>query len=88
MVSVGQNAFRLNVTLDGAHAAKLRRLAEQTHVQEGTLARSLLAHALDETDADARHVADLLDRIPGAYERAQLGRAQAHAGETVGLDDL
>ncbi len=79
---------RLNVTLDDASAAKLRRLAEQTHVQEGTLARSLLAHALDETDADPRHVGDLLDAIPGAFERAQRGLEQARRGETVSLDDL
>ena len=79
---------RLNVTLDDAHAAKLRRLAEQTHVLEGTLARSLLSHALDETDADPRHVGDLLDAIPGSFERAQLGLEQARRGETIALDDL
>jgi len=79
---------RLNVTLGDAHAAKLRRLAEQTNVQEGTLARSLLAHALDETDADPRHIGDLLDAIPGAFERAQLGLRQAHQGKTVPLDEL
>ena len=79
---------RLNVTLGDAHAAKLRRLAEQTNVQEGTLARSLLAHALDETDADPRHIGDLLDAIPGAFERAQLGLQQAHQGKTVPLDEL
>ena len=79
---------RLNVTLDEIHAAKLRRLAERTHTQEGTLARSLLSHALDETDADPRHIADVLDRIPDAYERAELGRRQAVDGETVPLDEL
>ena len=79
---------RLNVTLDDESAAKLRRLAEQTRVQEGTLARSLLAHALDQTDADPRHIGDLLDAVPGAFERAQLGLEQARRGETVSLDDL
>jgi hypothetical protein len=85
---MSRSAYRVNVTLDEAHAVKLQRLAEQTHVQEGTLARSLLAHALDESDADARHVADLLDRIDGAFERAQRGRQQALSGETVSLDEL
>jgi hypothetical protein len=79
---------RLNVTLDDAHAEKLARLAERTHVQPGTVAKSLLSSALDEVDADARNVVELLDGIPGAYERAQLGRAQAEAGEAVALDDL
>jgi hypothetical protein len=85
---MARGGSRLNVTLDEIHAAKLRRLAERTHTQEGTLARSLLSHALDETDADPRHVADVLDRIPGAYERAELGRRQAVAGETISLDEL
>jgi hypothetical protein len=85
---MSREGFRLNVTLDGVHAAKLRRLAERTHTQEGTLARSLLSHALDETDADARHIVDVLDGIPGAYERAQLGLEQARTGETIPLDQL
>jgi hypothetical protein len=85
---VARDAHRVNVTLDGEHAAKLARLAERTHAHEGTLARSLLAHALDETDADPRHVADVLDGIDGAFERAQLGREQAVRGETVELDEL
>ena len=79
---------RLNVTLDAQYAEKLSRLAERTHTQEGTLARSLLSHALDEADPDPRHVADLLDGVPGAYERALLGREQAKAGQTIPLDDL
>ena len=83
----GRNA-RLNVTLDDQYAEKLSRLAERAHIQEGTLARSLLSHALDEADPDPRHAADLLDGIPGAYERALLGREQATAGKTIPLDDL
>ena len=79
---------RLNVTLDAERAAKLALLAERTHVQEGTLARSLLSQALDETDPDPKHVAALLDGIPGAYERAQLGLKQARNDQTVALDDL
>jgi hypothetical protein len=79
---------RLNVTLDSEYAEKLSRLAKRTHTQEGTLARSLLSHALDEADPDPRHVGDLLDGIPGAYERALLGRKQAKSGKTIPLDDL
>jgi predicted transcriptional regulator len=79
---------RLNITLDDQQAEKLLRLAERMHVQPGTIARSLLSNALDEADPDARNVVELLDDIPGAYERAQLGLQQAEAGETVSLDDL
>ena len=79
---------RLNVTLDDEYATKLSRLAERTHVQEGTLARSLLSRAIDEADVDPRHIVDLLDGIPGAFERAAAGTDDARAGRTVSLDDL
>jgi len=79
---------RLNITLEGEQAEKLMRLAGRMHVQPGTVARSLLSSALDEADPDARNIADLLDGIPGAYERARLGLRQAGAGETVALDKL
>lgn len=44
------------------------------------MARSLLSSALDETDPDTRRIVELLDGIPGVYERAQLGLGQANAG--------
>jgi hypothetical protein len=81
-------ANRLNVTLDPERAAKLALLAERTNTQEGTLARSLLSQAIDEAEVDARHIVELLDGIPGAFERAQLGLEQARSGETIALDDL
>ncbi|MBI3746461.1 MAG: hypothetical protein HY264_08080 [Chloroflexi bacterium] len=58
---------RVNVILDGEHAVKLRRLAERTHTNPGTIARSLLASALEEADPDPRNVTALLDGIPGAW---------------------
>jgi hypothetical protein len=79
---------RLNITLDDEQAAKLSRLADRLHVQPGTVARSLLSTAIDDADPDARTIVELLDGIPGAYERAQLGRQQALAGQTVALDEL
>lgn len=82
------DSARLNVTLDAEYAQKLRLLAEQAHVQEGTLARSLLSRAIDEADVDARTMVELLDGIEGALERAQLGQKQARSGRTVPIDDL
>ena len=79
---------RLNVTLDHAHAEKLRRMAEQAYTQEGTLARSLLSRAIDEADIDAESMVELLNGIPGALERATLGRRQGRTGQTIPLDDL
>jgi hypothetical protein len=79
---------RLNITLDDEQAEKLTRLAKRMHVQPGTIARSLLSSAIDEADPDPGNVVDLLDGIPGAYERAQLGVRQAKAGQTVPLDEL
>jgi predicted transcriptional regulator len=79
---------RINVTLDDEHAERLSRLAERLHVQEGTVARSLLSQALDEIDPDPRRIADLLDRIPGARERIAAGLADLDAARTVPLEDL
>ncbi|MGI9111480.1 MAG: hypothetical protein ACR2GT_04690, partial [Gaiellaceae bacterium] len=79
---------RLNVTLDPEHAEKLARMAEQAYTQEGTLARSLLSRAIDEADIDADSMVELLNGIPGALERARLGREQARRGETIPLDEL
>lgn len=81
-------ARRLNVTLDGERATKLAKLAERTHLNEGSLARSLLSQALDDVEADPRDVVALLDRIPGAFERAQEGLAQAKSKHTIDLDDV
>ena len=80
--------WRINVSLDEEYAAKLSALAERMHVQEGTLAKSLLSSALDSADPDADHIVALLDAIPGAYERTQEGIAQAHRGEGIPLDRL
>lgn len=79
---------RLNVTLDDEHAAKLARLAQRVHVNEGTLARSLLSSAIDDIDPDPDTVVGVLEGIDGAWERAQLGRQQAAAGDTVPLEEL
>lgn len=79
---------RLNITLDDAQAEKLARLAERLHVQPGTIARSLLATAIDEADPDPRNVVGALDSIDGAWDRAQLGAGQARSGQTIPLDAL
>ncbi len=85
---MARESSRLNVILDPERAAKLAVLAERTRTQEGTLAGSLLSYAIDAADADARHVVELLDGIPGAFERAQLGREQAQSGKTIPVDQL
>jgi len=79
---------RLNVTLDGEHAERLSRLAERAHVQEGTLARSLLSRAIDDADPDSAHVVEILDGIPGAFERAEEAREQGRRGDTTPLEEL
>jgi enoyl reductase-like protein len=85
---MGHPGLRLNVTLDSEHAERLARLAERMHVQEGTLARSLLSTAIDEVDPDARTITALLNEIPGAYERAMQGLESARQGRTIPLDQL
>jgi hypothetical protein len=85
---VAQPIKRVNVVLDDERAMKLQRLADRTHTNPGTIARSLLATALDEADPDARNVTQLLDAIPGAFRRAEAGRAEAAAGAGTPLEDL
>lgn len=82
------NPHRVNVTLDDAHAEKLRRLADRTHVNEGTLARSLLVTALDDADPDPANVTALLDAIPGSFGRAERGLAEVKAGRGLPLADF
>ena len=60
-----RSGHRLNVTLDPEHAARLAQLAERTHVQEGTLARSLLSMAIEEADPDARSIVRRDRTAPG-----------------------
>lgn len=83
-----ERSRRINITLESDYAQKLASLAERTHVQEGTLARLLLSSALDEVDADAWRTNEILDGIPGAWERAQESIEQARRGETVPLSEL
>lgn len=79
---------RFNVQLDERHAMKLHALAERTHVNPGTLARSLLTTALEEAVPDPNSIVDLLDAIPGAHERAQQGLREAKAGKGIPLDEF
>ena len=74
--------------LDEEHALKLRRLADRTHTNPGTIARSLLSTAIDEVDPDAHGVTEILDGIDAAWERAEQGRAEADAGDGIALQDL
>lgn len=79
---------RVNVTLDEPHAEKLAQLAARAHIQEGTLARSLLSTALDEIAPDASRLTEILEATPGAWEKTQIGLKQAERGEGTPLDDL
>lgn len=81
-------ARRINIPLDPEHTARLARLAGLAGVPEATLARSLLYKAIEEADPDASTITDILDRIPGAYERAIESMERAHAGEEIPLEDL
>jgi predicted transcriptional regulator len=83
-----ERANRFNVQLDEEHAAKLHAIAERVYLQPGTIARSLLSTALDQVDPDAATITEILESIPGAWERAQEGLAAARAGRYVPLDEL
>lgn len=85
---MGKKTTRFNVQLDERHAMKLHALAERTHVNPGTLARSLLTTALEDAAPDPSSIVALLDAIPGAYERAQQGLREAQAGQGIPLDEF
>lgn len=76
------------MTLDEEHAEKLAQLAARAHIQEGTLARSLLSSALDGVDPEAARITEILDSTPGAWKRTQKGLSQAKRGEGTPLDEL
>jgi hypothetical protein len=85
---MAERSNRVNIILDPERAVKLRRLAERTHTNPGTLARSLLSSALDEADPDPRSISDLLDRIDGAWEDAQAGSQEIRDGRGIPLSEL
>jgi hypothetical protein len=85
---MGDSGTRFNIKLDERHARKLRALAERTHVNPGTLARSLLSTALDEADPEPATIVALLDSIPGAFERANRGLEDIRAGKGIPLEEL
>jgi predicted transcriptional regulator len=80
---VAEESIRLNVTLAPEMGEKLSRIASRTHVREGTIASSLLSQAIEDADPDAERILDLLDRIPGAWDRVEAGIADVRAGRTV-----
>lgn len=79
---------RYNIQLDEEHSARLEALAARTHVQAGTLARSLLSTAIDEADPSPGAITDILNAIPGAFERHEQGRADARQDRTIPLEEL
>jgi len=79
---------RYNIQLDEERSARLEAIAARTHVQPGTLARSLLSTAIDEAEPDPAVITDVLDAIPGAFDRHQRGRADAREGRARPVEDL
>jgi hypothetical protein len=63
-------------------------MAEQAHAAEGTLARSLLARAIDDAEIDGRTMVEVLNGIPGARQRIARAREEIARGEGIPLDEL
>ena len=55
---------------------------------DGTLARSLLAAAIDDADPDAGSVTDILEGIPGLTSRLTEAEDQVEAGAVTDLRHL
>lgn len=82
------HAHPLRVVLDDDQDARLTRMAERIAVDRDALAGSLLASVLDGAETDGGELTRVLDSIPGAWGRAESGRAQGITGETTPLDQL
>lgn len=78
---------RINAPIEPDYAQRLASLAEHTQVQEGARPKSLPSSALDKADPDASRITEILDGIPGAWERTQASIDQARHGETVPLSE-
>jgi hypothetical protein len=79
---------RFTVQLDDRDAMKLRALAERARMDPETLASALLSTALEQAAPDPSSIVELVDAIPGAYERAQQGLREVRAAKGIPLDGL
>ena len=82
------HTYTLSVTLSEEYAQRLQQMAEEAKADQDVLAGSLLARAIDDADIDGPSVAELLDAIPGAWERIDAARADIAAGRGIPLDEL
>lgn len=57
-------------------------------VDRDDLAGLLLASVLDGAETDGAELTGVLDAVPGAWERAELGRTPGVAGQATPLDQL
>jgi hypothetical protein len=90
MAQAGRS-HRINAVLDQEHAARLRRVAENSHTAEGTLARSLLSRAIDEESfrglgrERAGGGYDGLRFVLGPWRRMVVGYEYTEADDIVGV---
>ena len=78
----------LTIVLDDDSDDRLTQLAQRSAVDKEDLAGSLLVSLLGGADVDAERLTATLDAIPGAFERAETGRAQGAAGKALPLDQI
>lgn len=78
----------VNVALDSEHRDKLARIAERAQASQDSLASTLLSTALDNADLDSEAMTEILEGIPGAFERVQEAEAQFERGEFIELEEL
>lgn len=85
---MAQKTTRFNVQLDERHTMKLYELAERAQMNPGAMARSLLSTALDQAETKPTSIIEILDSIPGAFERAQQGLREAKDGDGILLAEF
>jgi hypothetical protein len=73
----------LEIELTRETLAKLDRLAASAGVTREAAASALMMRAIDAAGTDPDAIVDLLDRIPGAWERIQDGIDDARSNRTT-----
>ena len=81
-------SHRLTIDLDEQEQATLAHVAGDDPAEAEALARAILVDFLRGHEQDPGEVTAMLDRIPGAWERAQEGNAQIDAGQGIPLAQL
>lgn len=88
MALMKDSSDAITLQIDSAHRVMLERLAGSSNSSSEAAAEELLHSAIEAAAVGADRATDLLDSIPGAWERTQRAHEQYERGEAVPLSEL